>query len=420
MSTLTDGIVELLKGEPLELLGKVLGHGPNDTKAAADAGVSTVLAGLGTKVDTPGGEDAVNKLVSGADAGVLDDITGFLKGGDFSKGNEAVASIFGNKGTEVGDAVGKHLSLGAGMGGKLLSMLAPLVLGYLSRKGGGAGAIGKLLRGALPALALGGIGPILSRFGLGGHKAEATTARAREAAVAAVPVKRKGHIGWPLGALLLGLGLLILGLTSCNDDKKVVVPDAPPTTAAAKLGTLDAVATKDGGYSKILGLIGTAGLTGELAKAGPFTLLAPGDASLTDADVATLKADPNLKARLLQHIVPGTLTSDTFTDGQKLTTLAGNTVTVGVSGGNITFDGVAVATPDIKADNGVIHGLAGILPAAKKVSTGAGLAGGIAGDYGPWKLPAWRDKVYGKLKPAVAARASKLNSFQGGWGIRIK
>lgn len=205
--------------------------------------------------------------------------------------------------------------------------------------------------------------------------------------------------------------------TATSQESAVSTTGDGPASATV-LGTIGVVARASGRYQKILGLLETAGLGEDLAGQGPFTLLATSDVSLTDADIRALSTDPKLRTRLLAHVIPGALSSDALTDGQRLTTLAGNTVRVGVRGGTVTFDGVAVTMPDIKASNGLIQGLSGLLP-APKVSTGAGLAAGVPGDYGPWLVLASRDRVFNRLKPKVAAHASKLNTFQGGWGIRI-
>lgn len=79
-----------------------------------------------------------------------------------------------------------------------------------------------------------------------------------------------------------------------------------------------------------------------------------------------------------------------------------------------------VTEPDIASGNGVVQGLSQVITdLGAPVSPGQGLAGGIEGDYGPWARRAWREKVYGRLKPEVAARAERLEDFEGGWGIRI-
>ena len=430
--SIVNEILDLLPGEPMDLIGKALGIDGAGADKAAQTAVPTLLAGLNTRLASQDGPGVVQGLVHDADPGLLGNLAAFLKGGDFSKGASAVASIFGNRHDEVTSGIENHLSLGKGVGGKLLGMLAPIVLGFLSKKGLSGGGLTSILRGAIPAILAGGAGSLIGKLGFtGGHSVPTAAAAAsvptetvretvRHQAETVVHERKRAGI-WPLlTALVLGLGFLVFGINACNDD----TPPPPVASTTAAAGTLVDVATADGSYGTLLGLLGSSGLAADLQGAGPFTVLAPSDDAFTAIDPAALdalKADPaKLKEVLLSHVVPGTLKAADFTDGQQLKTLAGTVINVGVAGGKVTFNGVEVAKPDIAASNGVIHGLAGVILDAKKLSTGAGLAAGVAGDYGPWRVQAWRDKVFGNLKAATAARAEKLDSFQGGFGIRIK
>ena len=437
MSSIVNEILDLLPGEPMDLIGKALGIGGAGADVAAQAAVPTLLAGLNSRLASQDGPGVVQGLVRDADPGLLGNLAGFLKGGDFSKGAAAIGSIFGNRQGDVTDGLEKHLSLGKGVGGKLLGMLAPIVLSALSKKGLNMGGLVGLLRGALPAIMGGGAGSLISKLGFaGGLTATAAAAEVAPETVResvhheadAVVHERKRAGIWPLlTALVLGLGLLIFGLNACKDDPKPVAASTETTTttdsAAAAAGTIVDVATGAGSYGTLLGLLDSSGLSADLQGAGPFTVLAPSDDAFAGVDAAALDAltaDPaKLKDVLLSHVVSGTLSAADFTDGQQLKTLAGTVIDVGVADGTVSFNGVDVATPDIAASNGIIHGLSGVILDAKKLSTGAGLAAGVAGDYGPWRVQAWRDKVFGRLKDATAARAEKLDDFQGGFGIRI-
>ena len=435
VSSIVSEILDLLPGDPMDLIGKALGIDGAGADSAAQAAVPTLLAGLNTRMAAQDGPGVVQNLVKDADPGLLGNLAGFLKGGDFSKGAAAIGSIFGARQDEVTDGLEKHLSLGKGVGGKLLGMLAPIVLSFLAKKGLPGGGLAGLLRGAIPAILGGSAGGLLGKLGFTGGHAVPTAAAAsgtaetvretvrHEAETVAHERKRAGI--WPLlTALALGLGLLIFGINACKDDPKPVAANTETTTdAPAAAGTIVDVATSAGSYGSLLGLLDSSGLSADLQGAGPFTVLAPSDdafGAIDAADLDALKADPaKLKEVLLSHVVPGTLKAADFTDGQQLKTLAGTVINVGVADGTVSFNGVDVATPDIAASNGVIHGLSGVILDAKKLSTGAGLAAGVAGDYGPWRVQAWRDKVFGNLKAATAARAEKLDDFQGGYGIRI-
>jgi len=98
---------------------------------------------------------------------------------------------------------------------------------------------------------------------------------------------------------------------------------------------------------------------------GSVTLFAPTDAAF-QAIQAALPAftSANVKAIyteiLKNHVINGTYFARDLVEGQRLTTLHGQTVVVHLTNG-VMIDNTAVVDPDIKAANGVIHGINGVL-----------------------------------------------------------
>jgi uncharacterized surface protein with fasciclin (FAS1) repeats len=123
-------------------------------------------------------------------------------------------------------------------------------------------------------------------------------------------------------------------------------------------------AVQNGSFTTLAAALQAAGLVETLKGPGPFTVFAPTDAAfakLPPGTVERLLADPAaLTAVLTYHVVPGRvlaqdvlgLTAATTVQGQRLAIDAWDSVTVG---------GAAVVTPDIMADNGVIHVIDGVL-----------------------------------------------------------
>ena len=116
-----------------------------------------------------------------------------------------------------------------------------------------------------------------------------------------------------------------------------------------------------------------AGLVDTLAGPGPYTVFAPTNAAfnkLPKGTVATLLKPENvdkLKAILLGHVVPGTMTGtdlmNAIKDGggkAELKTAAGDTLTVKMAGKGIdVIDGKGdvahVTTANVMQSNGVVH-----------------------------------------------------------------
>jgi len=102
-----------------------------------------------------------------------------------------------------------------------------------------------------------------------------------------------------------------------------------------------------------------AGLTDTLSGAGPFTVFAPTDDAFGKLPKATVKAlmKPSGKAKLTKilkfHVVAGRYTTADLKDGQVLTTLEGDKLTISLKNGQMMVNGATVVTPDVVSSNGV-------------------------------------------------------------------
>jgi transforming growth factor-beta-induced protein len=152
-----------------------------------------------------------------------------------------------------------------------------------------------------------------------------------------------------------GLAAASLALTAtlvaCDDSDPVAVdPDPDPTIAAIVAG--------DPAFSTLLTALEEAGLTAALDdENATFTVFAPSNDAFGPLDVGALLADPAaLESVLLYHVVAtGALSSSQLSDGQRLTTLAGEELLVRVNSDGVFVDGSQVVTADVEAENGIVH-----------------------------------------------------------------
>lgn len=142
-------------------------------------------------------------------------------------------------------------------------------------------------------------------------------------------------------------------LIGCDDDS--TTPTGPENTISET-----AAATAD--LSTLATALEEAGLVSTLDGAGPFTVFAPVNSAFAGlgADVvAGLLADGNadLLSRVLTfHVVSGAaVAASDLSDGDTFTTVEGGELTIGVSGGSVTVNGVDVVTADVEATNGIVH-----------------------------------------------------------------
>ena len=166
-------------------------------------------------------------------------------------------------------------------------------------------------------------------------------------------------------------GSLILTGFSCSNDDDSPMPEPEP------LGTIveTAVATSD--LSSLVAALTAADqaegtdLIGTLSGNGPFTVFAPTNAafdallaqldgfnSLSDFDTEEERA--LLTSILTYHVVAGAAVfSGDLSEGQEVTTVQGETLSVSLQGGVTITDATgtpaAVTAADIEASNGVVH-----------------------------------------------------------------
>ncbi len=153
-------------------------------------------------------------------------------------------------------------------------------------------------------------------------------------------------------------------ITSCDDDDDNAV--TPENTAYDFL-------EDNPNYSSLKAAVDAAGLRSTLEGPGPFTIFAPDNAAFTaffnnSADFDELSDVPTttLQSLLLYHVLGTEVTSSALANGYVKTAANngnGSSLDAYVSADEVEVNGVALNTAalDIEVDNGVIHGLQGVL-----------------------------------------------------------
>ncbi|MGJ5675835.1 MAG: fasciclin domain-containing protein [Nostochopsis sp.] len=117
-------------------------------------------------------------------------------------------------------------------------------------------------------------------------------------------------------------------------------------------------AVKAGSFGTLVAAIKAAGLVDTLKGTGPFTVFAPNDeafAKLPKGTVdALLKDIPKLKKILTYHVVSGKVMAADVVKLKSAKTVEGEDVKIDASAG-VKVNDATVTTPDVAADNGVIH-----------------------------------------------------------------
>jgi len=128
-----------------------------------------------------------------------------------------------------------------------------------------------------------------------------------------------------------------------------------------------------------MSLMKLANLSSTLSGAGPFTVFAPTDhafAALPNGTLDKLVKDPKELAKVLEyHVVEGEFTSKDLKDGP-IKTVEGQSVTIKISGSDVSVNKANVTKADVFAVNGVIHVIDAVLtpPNASVATTAATMA----------------------------------------------
>ncbi|GAA5029499.1 hypothetical protein GCM10011506_17880 [Marivirga lumbricoides] len=159
-------------------------------------------------------------------------------------------------------------------------------------------------------------------------------------------------------------------MVACDDDDTTDMEPDAPTIAEALNSTAD-LSTLDAAVAAVNGL------EAQLLAANEITVFAPNNAAFEDALEAFDAADlnelvaaiggvDNLETVLGYHVVADVVFAADLSNSQSLPTLAGQNLTVNVSGSSVSVTDVSgntfnVVTADIEIENGVVHVIDGVL-----------------------------------------------------------
>jgi hypothetical protein len=151
MSALMEILGQSLGGDTMDQIGDQLGVDRATAASAVGVALPVLVGALSRNASTPGGHDALESaLERDHDGGILDDLGGFLGGGAGGAGGSILGHVLGGRRDSMAESVGRASGLDAGSAAQLLAMLAPIVLGALTRarQQGGGGALTDILGGA--------------------------------------------------------------------------------------------------------------------------------------------------------------------------------------------------------------------------------------------------------------------------------
>lgn len=145
MSTLLDDLNSQLQGNTLSQLSRQIGADEATTSQAVSLALPLLVGGLANEVETPTGAQSLNRaLDEDHDGSLLDDPQSFFGSSSPDavdvalpralNGAGILGHILGSKREPVQQGIGRASGLTSQQTGRLLMMLAPLVMAYLGRR----------------------------------------------------------------------------------------------------------------------------------------------------------------------------------------------------------------------------------------------------------------------------------------------
>ncbi len=134
MESILDLIQKQLDGDTLSRISRELGADERTTGTAASAAVSAILGGLARNAKSDDGARALSAaLAKDHDGSALDDVPGQLREAPQGPGDGILRHVMGSRRSAVEGGLSQATGLDRSSMGKLMTMLAPVVMGALGR-----------------------------------------------------------------------------------------------------------------------------------------------------------------------------------------------------------------------------------------------------------------------------------------------
>ena len=180
-------------------------------------------------------------------------------------------------------------------------------------------------------------------------------------------------------------GSAIVLLMSCNSNEKSADNSSATATTTTpgtgQSGVQDDVSAKNvvqvamgsKDHTTLVTAVKAAELVDVLSNAGPFTVFAPTNAAFdalpkgTVDDLMKPEKKEDLQNILQYHVLLSAMKAESFQDGQTLSMVNGDNITVSVKDGKVTLNNNVHIMASVQASNGIVHIVDGVLlPPAKK------------------------------------------------------
>lgn len=135
MSDFINDFLNNFGGDASNKIGSSLGIDPGIIQQAIPIIAPMILGGLMKQKQEYGSQDRVDHILNKyGDPGVLDNIDGLVNERSQLDGDPNLGGLLGNSGSSLSNALSDKLGLNMSTAMKIIPLVAPLILGYLSKQ----------------------------------------------------------------------------------------------------------------------------------------------------------------------------------------------------------------------------------------------------------------------------------------------
>ena len=127
-------LMNQLSGDGLKQISRQIGADEGTTAQAVSAAIPLLVTALAKNAAQPSGAESLHTALQEHDGEILDDVIGYLGGGgNLTDGGAILGHVLGNRQLPVESALSKRTGLDAASIGKILMMLAPMIMAALGK-----------------------------------------------------------------------------------------------------------------------------------------------------------------------------------------------------------------------------------------------------------------------------------------------
>ncbi|HEY3420645.1 MAG TPA: DUF937 domain-containing protein [Methanomassiliicoccales archaeon] len=134
MNSIVDSVMGMLSsGDNLSAMGKSVGGDEKSVKSALGMGLPLIMGSMADKASKPGGAEELANMIPKTGSSTPDNLSAQINNPDTSGGSDMLNKLMGNQMGPMQSAISKKSGLAPDGVGKLLAMVAPMIMGQVGK-----------------------------------------------------------------------------------------------------------------------------------------------------------------------------------------------------------------------------------------------------------------------------------------------